>query len=135
MFLPNKPFWRHKSWASFCDYSVVRSWGQCYKTFYAVIYHHFIVMPTFCIIKLYYIGNYQGKISKLPWLKVLQHRWFQTFRPSGFNVMKILQYLHFLGLKYYCKLSWYLSLPPWTNLIKLFSVVIYWHSTIYFNVT
>ncbi len=37
-----------------------RTRGQCYKTFYQVIYCHSIVIPSFCVIKLHYLGNYHG---------------------------------------------------------------------------
>jgi hypothetical protein len=30
------------------------------KLFTAVIYHRSTVMPSFCVIKLYYLGNYCG---------------------------------------------------------------------------
>ncbi len=30
------------------------------KLFTAVIYHHSMVIPSFCVIKLYYLGNYSG---------------------------------------------------------------------------
>jgi hypothetical protein len=30
------------------------------KHFTAVIYHHSTVIPSFCVIKLYYVGNYIG---------------------------------------------------------------------------
>jgi hypothetical protein len=30
------------------------------KLFTTVIYHHSTVMPSFCVIKLYYLGNYCG---------------------------------------------------------------------------
>jgi len=30
------------------------------KLFTAVIYHHSMVIPSFCVIKLYYLGNYCG---------------------------------------------------------------------------
>jgi hypothetical protein len=30
------------------------------KLFTAVIYHHSTVIPSFCVIKLYYLGNYCG---------------------------------------------------------------------------
>ena len=30
------------------------------KLFTAVIYHHSTVIPSFCVIKLYYLGNYHG---------------------------------------------------------------------------
>ncbi len=36
-----------------------------------------------------------------------------------------------LGLKYCGKLPQYLCLPPWANVIKLFSSVIYWHSMVF----
>jgi hypothetical protein len=29
------------------------------------------------------------------------------------------QWLHLLSLKFYSKLQWHLSLPPWANAIKL----------------
>jgi hypothetical protein len=38
----------------------IASWGQCYKKITAVIYHHSMVIPSFCVIKLYYLGNYHG---------------------------------------------------------------------------
>jgi hypothetical protein len=38
----------------------VGPWGQCYKTFTAVIYHHSMVILSFCVIKLYNPGNYCG---------------------------------------------------------------------------
>jgi hypothetical protein len=47
----------------------------------------------------------------------------------------LLQYLQYVRLIYHgkllpCrgKLPWYLGLPPWTNVIKLFTMVIYCHS-------
>jgi hypothetical protein len=30
------------------------------RLFTAVIYHHSTVIPSFCVIKLYYLGNYCG---------------------------------------------------------------------------
>ena len=33
---------------------------SCYKKFTTVIYHHSMVMPTRCVIKLHYLGNYCG---------------------------------------------------------------------------
>jgi hypothetical protein len=30
------------------------------KLFAAVIYHHSMAIPSFCVIKLYYLGNYCG---------------------------------------------------------------------------
>jgi hypothetical protein len=30
------------------------------KLFTAVIYHHPMVIPSFCVVKLYYFGNYHG---------------------------------------------------------------------------
>ena len=30
------------------------------KLFTVVIYHHSMVIPSFCVIKLYYLGNYCG---------------------------------------------------------------------------
>jgi hypothetical protein len=30
------------------------------KLFTAVIYHHFTIIPSFCVIELYYLGNYYG---------------------------------------------------------------------------
>jgi hypothetical protein len=36
------------------------NWGQCYKTFTAVSYHHSMVITSFCVIELYYLGNYNG---------------------------------------------------------------------------
>ncbi len=30
------------------------------KVFTAVIYYHSMVIPSFCVIKLYYLGNYHG---------------------------------------------------------------------------
>jgi hypothetical protein len=44
---------------------------------------------------------------------------------------------HFLCLKdhsellrYLGKLQWYLSLPPWFNVIKLFTMVLYFHAMV-----
>jgi hypothetical protein len=34
--------------------------GQYYKTFTAVIYSHSMAILTFCVVKLYYLGNYCG---------------------------------------------------------------------------
>ncbi len=51
----------------------------------------------------------------------------------GANVIKILQVfltMLFLGLKYHGKLLCYLSLPPWANVIKLFTMVILCHSVV-----
>ncbi len=39
--------------------------------------------------------------------------------------------LPILGLKYCSKLLWYLCLPPWANVIKLFIRVIYCHSMVF----
>jgi len=45
-------------------------WGQCYKTFYRSNLRHSIVIPSFCVIKLYYLGschrmavNYHGILT------------------------------------------------------------------------
>jgi hypothetical protein len=35
-------------------------WANVIKLFTAVIYHHSMVIPSFCVIKLYYLGNYHG---------------------------------------------------------------------------
>ncbi len=40
-------------------YNIGPRW-QCYKLFTAVIYHHSMVISSFCVIKLYYLGNYCG---------------------------------------------------------------------------
>jgi hypothetical protein len=32
--------------------------GQCYNTFTVVIYHHYLVIPSLCVLKLYYLENY-----------------------------------------------------------------------------
>jgi hypothetical protein len=40
------------------------------------------------------------------------------------------QYLNFLELKYRGKLQRHLSLPPWANVVKLLTTVIFYHSMV-----
>jgi hypothetical protein len=38
----------------------LQSGANVIKLFTAVIYHHTTVTPSFCVLKLYYLGNYCG---------------------------------------------------------------------------
>jgi hypothetical protein len=36
------------------------TWGKCFKLLTTVIYYHSMVIPSFCVLKIYYLGNYCG---------------------------------------------------------------------------
>jgi len=46
----------------FCKITKFEKWfcGHVIKLFTPVIYCHSMAIPSFCVIKLYYLGNYHG---------------------------------------------------------------------------
>ncbi len=60
--------------------------------------------------------------------------WLSAVFTLGANLIKychnLLQCLHFLGLKFYCKLQGYLRLQPWANVLKHFTMPIYCQCTV-----
>jgi hypothetical protein len=47
------------------------------KLFTAVIYHHSTVIPSFCVIKLYYLGNYSGTAVNYHSILTLEKVWLE----------------------------------------------------------
>ncbi len=54
------------------------------KLFTAVIYCCSAVIPSFCVIKLYYYGNYLGMLVKIPWYFNLRKSRYRSKLPIVF---------------------------------------------------
>ncbi len=50
------------------------------KLFTAVIYHHSMVILSFCVIKLYYLGNYGGMVVKYHCILTLEKARLEVLR-------------------------------------------------------